>query len=77
MPMQTGLRDIMENVIPALDIQKLTEGVPRGQWVAIASTRDRMIAHGDTVGDVISESKAKGEGEPIVMRVPETATLIL
>ena len=26
----------MENVIPALDIQKLTEGVPRGQWVAIS-----------------------------------------
>ena len=67
----------MENVIPALDIQKLTEGVPRGQWVAIASTRDHLVAHGDTLDDVLSKSEAKGETEPIVMKVPETATLIL
>ena len=36
-----GLRNKnMKRVIPALDIEKLTEGVPRGQWVAIASSRD-------------------------------------
>ena len=67
----------MENVIPALDIQKLTEGVPRGQWVAIASTRDRVVARGDTMDEAISKSEAKGETEPLVMQVPETATLIL
>ena len=67
----------MENVIPALDIQKLTEGVSGGQWVAIASTRDRVVAHGDTMDEAISKSEAKGEAEPLVMQVPETATLIL
>ena len=62
----------MQRVIPALDIQKLTEGVPRGQWVAIASTRDRRVATGANVGEVIRNAKAEGENEPLVIRVPES-----
>ncbi len=50
---------------------------PVGQWVAIASTRDRVVAHGDTMDEAIRKSEAKGEAEPLVMQVPETATLIL
>lgn len=64
--------------IPAIDIEKLTAGVPRGSWVAISSDDRQRLAVGQSVHDVISQSKAKGETEPLVIRVPDTAaTLIL
>ena len=68
----------MKRVIPALDIEKLTEGVPRGRSVAIASTHDRRVATGADVGEVIRNAKAEGEDEPLVIRVPESdAALVL
>ena len=68
----------MADVIPALDIEKLTEGVPRGQWVAIASTPDRRVATGANVEEVIRNARAQGTDEPLVIRVPESdAALIL
>lgn len=68
----------MRHVIPAIDIEKLMEGVPRGQWVAIASTRDRRVATGGDVGEAIRNAEAQGETEPIVFRVPASnAVLVL
>ena len=63
--------------IPAIDIEKLTEGVPRGSWVAISSAHDRRVAVGQSVDDVISKSEAAGENEPLVIRVPETAAALI
>ena len=57
--------------IPAIDIQALTADVPRGSWVAISSNYDRCVAFGKSVEDVIRKSAAKGEPEPLVVRVPE------
>ena len=68
----------MRRVIPALDIERLTEGVPRGRWVAIASTRDHRVATGADVDEAIRNAQAEGEDEPIVIRVPESdAALVL
>ena len=68
----------MANVIPALDIEKLTEGVPRGRWVAIASTPDRRVATGADLDEAIRNARAAGTDEPLVIRVPESdAALIL
>ena len=67
----------MKKVIPAVDIEKLTEGVPRGQWVAIASSRDRIVARGADVGEAIRNAKAEGEDEPLVIRVVESDTALV
>ena len=77
--METAEREPeMANVIPALDIEKLTEGVPRGRWVAIASTPDRRVATGADLDEAIRNARAAGTDEPLVIRVPESdAALIL
>lgn len=36
-------------IIPAIDIEKLTEGVPRGAWVALSPTGDRRIAYDESL----------------------------
>ena len=64
-------------VIPAIDVEKLTVGVPRGAWVAISVVHDRRVAVGESVDDVISKSEAAGETEPLVVRVPETAAALI
>ena len=64
-------------IIPAIDIEKLTEGVPRGSWVALSPTGDRRIAHDESLDGVMSKSEAEGEPLPLIIRVPETATTLI
>lgn len=64
--------------VPAIDIDGLTAGVPRGSWVALSNEGTQRVAVGPSVEDVIRQSEAKGEPQPLVVRVPETAdTLFL
>ncbi len=63
--------------IPALDIENLTKGIPLGSWVAIASTHDRVVAHGSTISAVVAEAESKGELNPLIIRVPEKAMAFL
>ena len=63
--------------LPALDIEKLTEGVAPGAWVVIAATRDRRVAVGQSMVDAIAKARATGEPAPIVFRVSmRHATLV-
>lgn len=63
--------------IPALDIEKLTEGVPRGSWVAISAAHDRVVAYGPSVDEAVAEAASQGETAPLIVRVPESAMLFL
>lgn len=64
--------------LPALDLKHLLDGVPRGAWVAISMREDRVIAYGSDMRAVLEESRAKGEADPVITRVPEScSTLVL
>jgi uncharacterized protein DUF5678 len=64
--------------MPALDLATMLKGIPRGAWVAISEAKDRVIAYGSDLRVVIEDAKRKGEADPLITRVPESAsTLIL
>jgi hypothetical protein len=53
------------------DISKLLVDVPKGAWVALSTNEDRVIAYAAELQEVLAKSKAAGEADPIVTRVPE------
>ena len=59
--------------VPAIDVDGLTTGVPQGSWVALSKEGTQRVAVGPSVEDVIRQSEAKGEPQPLIVRVPETA----
>jgi hypothetical protein len=63
--------------VPVLDLSALLKGLPRGAWVAISNDRQRVVAFGAEVPDVVQEAKSKGEPNPIIVRVPKTAGALL
>jgi len=42
----------------------------KGLWVALKDDQKTVIASGETVKDVMEESKMKGFKEPIIFKVP-------
>jgi hypothetical protein len=63
--------------LPAIDLTEILKGVPRGAWVAIAHNEERLIAFGSDLRAVIEEAKTKGESDPIITRVPESASSLM
>ena len=64
-------------VIEPIDFEGLTKDVPRGKWVAISSDHARVVAHGDSVDEVISGAERAGENDPLIARVPEENTVLV
>lgn len=61
----------------ALNLSVLLKDLPRGTWVAISNDRQRVVALGVEMPKVVQEAKAKGELNPIIVRVPKTAGALL
>lgn len=59
-----------------LDLAELLKGIPKGAWVAVSEDGQRVVAFGADVRTVLEEAKSKGEANPIMLRVPETATAL-
>ena len=61
----------MASTIPALDLVTLLKDIPRGAWVAISVAGGaHVVAFGSEQVKVLSESREKGESDPILLRVP-------
>ncbi|MGA8075346.1 MAG: DUF5678 domain-containing protein [Candidatus Acidiferrales bacterium] len=58
-------------MLAAKDISKLLSGVPKGAWVALSKTEDKVIAYAAELQEAIRMAKAAGENDPVVIRVPE------
>jgi hypothetical protein len=59
-----------------IDLTKLLKDVPAGAWVALSAGYERVIAFGFDVPSVLADAQKKGEGHPIVLRVPEANTAL-
>ena len=66
----------MTAVMP-IDLSRVLEGIPRGEWVAVSSDMGRALAHGDDVQTVVKQANALGESEPVLMRVPDPAVALI
>lgn len=62
---------------PALDFRNLLAGIPRGAWVAISPHHERVLAFGAELATVLAEARAKGEQNPVITRVPESASALM
>lgn len=58
-------------IIPIPDLQALLKDIPPGAWVAISKDRDRVVAFGAEMREVLEEAARRGEREPLIYRVPE------
>lgn len=63
--------------LPAVDLTELLKGIPRGAWVAISSRHEKVVAFGAELRAVLEEAKQKGEKDPLVTRVPESASALM
>lgn len=66
-------------MVAVKDVSKLLTDIPKGAWVALSKSEDRVVAYAAELQDAIQKAKEAGENDPIVMRVPEAdgTTLLL
>jgi hypothetical protein len=60
-----------------LDLTIVLKDAPVGDWIALSSGQERIVATAKTLSAAVSAAKAKGEEHPIVMKVPPVSALIL
>lgn len=63
--------------MPALDLTELLKGIPRGAWVAVSMDHERVVAFGSDLTTVLAEAKKNGEADPLITRVPESASSLM
>ena len=68
MPRDTNVPAVIDE--PIETVNRLTKDVPPGEWVVIAPKRERLIAHGDCVADLVKQAREAGETDLYVGRVP-------
>ena len=59
-----------------VDLSGLLKGIPSGAWVAISEEQNRVMAFGADAQTVATQAKAKGEGHPLIVKVPDQAAMM-
>lgn len=59
------------------DISKLLENIPKGAWVALSNDQEAVLAYDAELNEVVKKAKAKGENNPVIVRVPEQASTLI
>jgi hypothetical protein len=52
------------------------DGIPVGDWVALASDQSSVISHGPDFCAVISEANEKGEWHPFITGIAEPCDIL-
>lgn len=60
-----------------LDFTHVLKDAPVGEWIALSSGSERIVATATSLDDAIAAAKAKGENNPIMMKVPPVSALVL
>lgn len=61
----------------SVEIVELVANVPAGMWAAVSHDQKSLLAYGADLDDVVRRAKARGEADPIVLRVPGSASAFL
>lgn len=57
---------------------KALQAAPPDGWVAFSSDEEQVVAYGASYDEVVAKADAKGEPDPVVMKVPKTwSTMVL
>ena len=60
-----------------IDLTEVLKDAPIGDWIALSSAQDRIVATAKTLEEALSAAKEKGEDHPVSMKVPPVGNLIL
>jgi hypothetical protein len=60
-----------------IDLTTVLKDAPRGEWLALSYTRDRIVAHALNLTEAKEAAQRLGESNPIMMKVPPPHALIL
>jgi hypothetical protein len=53
----------------ARDFTEILKDAPEGEWIALSSKEDRIVATAGMLGDAIALANERGEPNPVVMKV--------
>lgn len=71
----------MATTISTPNLAELLKDVPPGAWVAISRSHQgsepKVLAYSADMNKALDESKAMGEDQPVIIRVPETQAALL
>jgi Family of unknown function (DUF5678) len=59
------------------DITKLLESIPKGAWVALSNDQEAVVAYDAELTEAVKKAKAKGENNPVIVRVPEQDSTLI
>ncbi|HME33582.1 MAG TPA: DUF5678 domain-containing protein [Terriglobales bacterium] len=60
-----------------LDLTTVLKDAPIGEWIALSSDQEHIVATAKNLSDAVKAAKEKGEEHPVVMKVPPVSALIL
>lgn len=60
-----------------LDFTSVLKDAPAGEWIALSKDAERIVATAKNLDDAIALAKAKGENDPVMMKVPPVSALVL
>jgi len=58
------------------NIESLLKGIPSGAWVAISERQNKVLSYGADAQSVLDEAESTGETHPLIVRVPDQASLL-
>ena len=67
----------MAATLPTWDLGKLLKDIPPGAWVAISRMSGAVLAYSADMQSAIEQAKAKGEDQPVIIRVPDVQAALL
>ena len=59
------------------DFTTILKDAPVGQWIALSSAEDRIVATAVSLSDAMELARQRGEEQPVMMKVPPHGALIL
>ena len=60
-----------------IDLSALLRDLPEGAWVAISEQAHKVVAYSADLQTAINLSKERGESDPLIVRVPERAGMLV
>jgi hypothetical protein len=60
-----------ETTATTIDLSGILAGLPSGAWAGISSDLMHVVSYGAEMAKVLDEARDKGEGNPVMVRVPE------
>lgn len=60
-----------------IDLTAVLKNAPVGDWIALSHGQERIVATAKTLDEAVKAAKAKGEDNPIVLKVPPVSALVL